>query len=560
MAEKSKIALPNIWGEGILFAFSGFDDKTDLKTELVATTLPDKPGFKIRFPYEALFYPCIFLEGKPVDGFPSNTTFTLICNDVIDMMIISDSLRIRIQYTAVNNETIAGKISCELMTGKVAVELVLQSEKDGLIAGFPGGGKRQESDKPFTAIFTLSNGGSSEFDFDAEFAKRAAFLQNVPIPKKCDEKTFRTLLKCYSVLKVNLHSLQGSFKNDWMTPDRYPHRNMWLWDSAFEALGLRYLSREKAESCIRAVLSRQSSNGFIPHMMTPYGDDSKITQPPLLCWATWRLFDSGSSMQFIESIFPKLVKYLKRYLTMDKNENGLLEWVEGGQESGMDNSPRFDNERQPDAIDLNSFVASELFYLGKIAAQLHESSTVEYCRKKREFLSKRINSMLWDEKDGLYYDLDTKGKLINVKTCACFTPLFAGIAPPERVKRLVANLTNPEEFNRAFPVSSTAATEPSFCGDMWRGPAWANYNLIIIEGLRRHNMNKEADYIAKRTVEEIVRWYEREGVIFEYYDSEGKSSPRELIRKGKAGGDWIHTCVKDYSWTAAVFVELVMNS
>ena len=560
MAEKAKIVLPNIWGEGVLFAFSGFDGKTDIKTELVATTLPDKPGFRIRFPFEALFYPRIIVDGKPLTNFLENATFTLVCGDAIDMTIdAGDGKKIRLQYAAINNETIAGKISCESLTGQAIVELVLESDKSGLTTAFSDGGKKREFDKPFNAVFTLSNGIFADFDFDAEFGKRLAFFHKIALPRKCDDKIQQTLMKCYSVLKVNLHSPQGNIKYDWATPDRYPHRNMWLWDSAFDALGLRYLSREKAENSIRSILAKQTANGFIPHMMAPYGDDSSITQPPLLCWATWRLFDAGSSMLFIESIFPKLIKYLKQYLTLDRNGNGLLEWNEGGQESGMDNSPRFDNERHPDAIDLNSFVASELFYLGKIAAQLHESSTVDYCRKKRDALAKKINSLLWDEKDGLYYDLGVDGKLIKSKTVACFTPLFAGIVLQERVERLVAHLTNSDEFNRAFPVSSTAATEPSFCGDMWRGPAWANYNFIIIEGLRRYNLNKQADYIAKRTIEEIVRWYEKEGIIFEYYDSEGKNSPRELPRKGKVGGDWIHVCVKDYSWTAAVFVELVMN-
>ena len=564
MDDRDRLTLPNVWGEGAIFAFSALDGNTDIRTELVATTLEHEPGFRIRCPDEAEFFPRFYLDGKPAGGFPNPGAISLVCSDAIDLLITAaEETRIRLRYAVIDNTTIAGKVECDDLDRKLTVELVLSSQNGSQVdASFLGEGdaRRRKFEKPFSAEFVLSSGEVPSCDFEKEFNKRLSFFKDLPRPDDIDERIARTLMKCFSVLKANIQSAQGDLRWEWSTPDRYPHRYAWLWDSAFQAMGIRHISLEAAENTIRAVLSKQRPDGFIPHMMTPYDEDSEITQPPLLCWAAWHLFDSGSSVQFIESIFSKLVKYLKRFLSMDLNGNGLLEWSDGGQESGMDNSPRFDEVENPDAVDLNSFVAGELFYLGKIAAHLDESSTVEYCRKKRSILASKMNHLLWNDEDGIYYDLGPDGKHVRVKTAACFAPIFAGVVPEERIVRLVKHLKNEEEFNRPFPVSSVAGSEPSFCDDMWRGPVWANYNYLIIDGLRRYRLNEEADYVARRTIEEISRWYVEEGVIFEYFDSEAKTSPRKLHRKGKIGGDWLNTCIKDYSWTAAVFAELVLRA
>ena len=563
MDDWADLTMPFFWGEGIIFACSGLDGTTSVKNELVATTLKDEPGFRTRYPEEAVFFPRFHVDGKPVKGFPGNTTFTLVCNDAMSMVIpAAGDVSIFLRYAVVDNTTIAGKVVFSCPGRGLTVELVLSSESTSEIqAGFLGEGdsRRRELKGPSEVEFVLSCGEVPDYEFEDVYTARYFFFKDLPRPENRSEKIDRTLMKCFSVLKANIHSAQGNIGWDWSTPDRYPHRYAWLWDSAFNAIGIKYISHKIAENTILAVLSKQRHHGFIPHMMLPYGDDSNITQPPLLCWVAWHLFQSGSGIQFIETIFPKLVQYLKHLMTMDRNGNGLMEWSDGGPESGMDNSPRFDQVKNPDAVDLNSFIANELLYLGKMAALLNESEIVQYCRGKWAVLAGRVNSLLWNEEDGIYYDLGPDGAHVRVKTVASFVPMFAGIVPENRINRLAEHLEDPNEFNRPFPVSSVSGDEPSFCDDMWRGPVWTNYNYIIIEGLRRYGLDDIAQHITDRTIDQIAHWYNEEGVIFEYFDSEAKTSPRSLHRKGKVGGHWLHTCIKDYSWTAAVFAELVLR-
>lgn len=573
--------LPNVWGEGVLFAFSALDGRTDLRTELVATTLGDEPGFQIRYPSEATFRPRFLVDGRAVEKPLARAEFRLVCGDAIDVrLLLANDVMVRLRYAAVDNETFAGEISRE-SAGEIAregrgVALVVGLDLRAVEGGAPvrtmflgeGDPVRRSLDDGARAVFAITAGDASRtLDFEAAFQHRKAFFESLPVPDGCDERTARTLRKCFSVLKVNVQSAQGDLRHRWCTPDRYPHRHMWLWDTPFEVIGLKHVAPEAAEEAIRAVLAKQRPDGFIPHMMTPDdARDSSITQPPLLCWAVWHLFESGGNgafmrddRAFLRDVFGRLVTYVRRFLAMDGNGNGLLEWRDGGFESGMDNSPRFDTTRQPDAVDLNAFVANELLCLGRIAGAIGEAETAAWCARERDRLARRINELLWHDEDGIYYDLDPLGRHVRVKTTAAFVPLFAGVVPAGRLERLVAHLTDPAEFSRPFPVSTVAADEPAYCDDMWRGPTWANVNYLVVDGLRRYGRRAEADHIARRTIEEIVRVYHDEGVIFEFYDAEATRSPRALHRKGAVGGGWLHTCVKDYGWTAAVFVELVLG-
>jgi neutral trehalase len=182
--------------------------------------------------------------------------------------------------------------------------------------------------------------------------------------------------------------------------------------------------------------------------------------------------------------------------------------------------------------------------------------------KRRNEMVKLINHELWDEKSGFYYDNGPDGKLIKIKTEAGFTPLLAGVCNKQQAEALVKHLTNPDEFWRAFPVPSVSGDEPTFSDNMWRGPVWINYNYMIIEGLERYDYHDLAGELRRKTLDEIMRWYKEDGVVYEFYDSEGKTSPIFLHRKKLGGPDVrrptsLGTTICDYNWTAALFIDLM---
>lgn len=144
-----------------------------------------------------------------------------------------------------------------------------------------------------------------------------------------------------------------------LTYDQYPHQ--WLWDSCFHAMILANYSVNHAKDEIRALLSSQWNDGFIPHIgfdpaqetnYKPNSSDwvtghlsSGITQPPLLATAVRYVYQKSNDKAFLLEVLPSLFKYhLWIKENRDLNDDGLAVIVHPW-ESGMDNSPIFDSLR-----------------------------------------------------------------------------------------------------------------------------------------------------------------------------------------------------------------------
>jgi hypothetical protein len=88
-------------------------------------------------------------------------------------------------------------------------------------------------------------------------------------------------------------------------------------------------------------------------------------------------------------------------------------------------------------------------------------------------------------------------------------------------------------------------------------------NYLIVQGLRLHGRHDEAEILADRTIELVRRYYERYGVIFEYYDSKDERPPVECDRKGPCRGTYNIRVkldsIRDYHWSAALTACLILD-
>ena len=103
----------------------------------------------------------------------------------------------------------------------------------------------------------------------------------------------------------------------------------------------------------------------------------------------------------IREVLPVLEKYYKWIEQNFKTENGLYSVPLAA--TMMENSPR-DGMAYP--IDFNSQMALAAFYMSELADIVNDKET-NYTYKKAYFsLKTKINALMWDERDGFYYDLD----------------------------------------------------------------------------------------------------------------------------------------------------------
>jgi glycogen debranching enzyme len=405
-----------------------------------------------------------------------------------------------------------------------------------------------------------------EHDVGDLVSARLAWISSFTFLLEGETRRTRTVVKSLSLLKTMVYSPEGRIPCRWTTPDRWPHRRMWLWDSGFHAIGLRHLDPSLAREALEAVLACQGSDGMIPITMDPYENPSHMTQPPVLADAAARVNEIAPSTAWIASVYPKLCAYVRwDLLNRDSDGGGLVEWdIEGNPEcrsgeSGMDNSPRFDAATRMDAVDFNCLLARECEVLADLALLLDLAEASREWRTAHETLCRNIRDRLWSAEQAFFvdYDLDA-GAASRVMACSGFLPLYCGAATPAQAEHLRQHLLDPQSFGTAFPVPSISASDTAhYQKDMWKGPTWVNYNWMIAHGLRRYGHGQDADRLLRQTLDVIEAENEKYGVIFEYYDDRMEVDPPKLLRKTKCSpGIHPHQVIHDYGWSATLYLDI----
>lgn len=567
MALQVQKHLPDLWKEGALFAFSGYDGQTDSNSQFVATVGAKEISLLFHTPKRRWLHFDV----------PQSAEIRIATGDVMlaeldggPLLAVYQSwhtlvglapLAVNIQLSFEEDE--GGKawakdtlFITEAANGREVIVLLRDKERWALAYG-------TQLDEAVSRVMK-----GLTFDAWEETEARLQFYQRVP--RLDDPMKERLLLKCCSVMKVNTLAPEGVIRQIWSTPDRVPHQAMWLWDSVFHSFAMNVLKPELSWNYLKSVLDTQREDGMIPHKSKVDGSGSNMTQPPLLAWGVWENYLHTKQIIYLRYALPILERYLNWDITnRDRNENGLLEWmIEGNPlcrsgESGMDNSPRFDRAAVLDAVDFSVFAAQDAHFLGLIAFELGETETAERWQRKAADLNDLIQSLLWDESEGFYYDRDMEGNFSRVKAVSGFLPLLLNHMPQERTDHLVAMLQDPSHFQTRFPIPTTAASEETYGTDMWRGPVWMNMNYLVYIGLKKQGKQAEADQLAQQSIQMVQKYYEQYGVIFEYFDSADLVPPPECDRKGPPTGRYNirqkMDVVRDFHWSAALTACLLME-
>ena len=546
--------LHNHYHYGQLFCFSGLEGETSRNSDFVGM-LMDEP-ITIRFHFDeavSLYIPMSV-----------STTFSAVTGDMID------GKNLFIAFS--DKDTVVGKIPVRptVFTEGNSVRTVENGVEKIQTADGTFFLNVKASDEYFYFAFTYGKQGVllNEQELEELKTKRYGYFKCLP---KCKDSRYEKLYyKCLSINKENVYSAEGKIPCRWSTPDRVPHRFMWLWDSAFHAMAFAQYNVEMAKDCIRAVLSLQREDGFIACMMSPNGIISRVTQPQVLSWSVWSVYQQDKDKQFVRECVPALAKFLIWTMeNRDKNGNGLLEWFTSPNstdckcgESGLDNSPRFDYDIELDAIDFSTYLCNDAKYLSMLFEELGEKENADYFRSVYESVKEKINTLLWCEEDSLYYDRLFDDRLTKFATPSSFLPMFAGICTQEQADKMVKVLLDENRFWMEIPVPSIPKDNACYDIDMWRGCSWLNINYFIILGLRKYGYNEIAEELRTRTLNGVVKWYEETGNVFEFYDADNKVNPFYLKRKGEQPKkpDYrkhVHS-ISDYNWSAC-FTMLMIN-
>ena len=229
----------------------------------------------------------------------------------------------------------------------------------------------------------------------------------------------------------------------------------------------------------------------------------------------------------------------------------------------MDNSPRFDFDNDLDAIDFSTYLCNDTKYLAWIYRELGDKENEEYFTAVHESMKGKINTLLWSDEDGLYYDRLFDGKLTRVASSSSFLPMFAGICTQAQADKMVKVLLDESKFWTEMPVPSMPKDSEFYDVDMWRGCSWLNINYFLILGLETYGYGEIAAQLRERTLNAVNGWYEKTGNIFEFYDADNVICPFRLKRKGEQPEkpDYrmhVHS-ITDYNWSACFTMLLIQK-
>lgn len=353
---------------------------------------------------------------------------------------------------------------------------------------------------------------------------------------------FKVLDECL-IVNVPVHG----FTEPVMGPGGAYGENWWQLDSSLACEGAKWANQSFAEGVLRGFASVQSQN---PDGRIDLWGGSPSRGTPALASSIPRLFEVGyrvarrSGDDGVRRLaFEVLGKYLDWWLSPVKCDarTGLITYA--FEESFCE---PVDTLQTMAPVDLQVAVAIGCAYVGELAEWVGEMNEAARYRKAFEERKGAINQYCWDEKDGAYYNFNvktlTRSRRLIVST---FDPLRLGIAPPERVARLLGKLTDPALFHWGIrPLTSLAKRERDYVeaegpydGRAWLGDIWTMRNLPVIFGLRDCGQDELAARLAWDTVK-----------VFH-------SNYSEYVTPSQGKGEG----VTRYGWSASQYIQTVIE-
>ena len=262
------------------------------------------------------------------------------------------------------------------------------------------------------------------------------------------------------------------------------------------------------EEALDTFYKKQESSGAIRSMY-----DTTTGQPvaikgnneclalPLFAFAEYNMYHKVGNKKRLKEVAPYLEKYFDWVTKNFRHKNGR--YATPLAVSQMENTPR---KGAHFLIDFNALMAVNALYMSAIGDILNDKEMA--FRYKRLFfaLKTRINSMMWDEKAGFYFDLDRSAKPIDVMTIASYWVLLAEIPNDDRAEVLIQKLEDPKYFGTEHPFPSLSASDKNFNekGNGWHGSVFPSYTFMVIKGLEKYKKYEFARELAIRHIALLI--------------------------------------------------------
>lgn len=352
---------------------------------------------------------------------------------------------------------------------------------------------------------------------------------------------------------------------------------MFCWDNFFAALMIALNDPARGRMNAIEILNERTEEGFVPNCSNAYGRKTfDRSQPPVGSMVVREIYRRDPQKWFLEHTFPMLLEWNEWWMKARLNGE-MLSWGSnpydniwemngvhgchgGALESGMDNSPMYDEDeitfdeekcihRLWD-VGLNSLYASDCLALSEIAGILGEHETQKRLLERYEHFKNALSS-LWDDQLGFYYNYKTDEHLFSRRIAPSnFYPAMAHVPSQQQFDRMMEeHFFNKDEFFGEWILPAIARNDKNYHdNDYWRGRIWAPVNFLVYISLLQYPSCPARTALSEGSLKLLMHEWTTERHIHENYNAD------------TGDGDDVSNSDKFYHWGGLLaFIPLIEN-
>jgi neutral trehalase len=297
-----------------------------------------------------------------------------------------------------------------------------------------------------------------------------------------------------------------------------------------------------------AITESISPDGFVPNYASARGNSNDRSQPPVGSYVIWKIYEQHQEKWFLEETFDELLSW-NRWWAENRDYEGYLCWGStpytpevadplnkyintkrtGKYESGLDNSPMYDDAQYDTTLNLllladvglMSMYVWDCNNIIKIAKEIGRKEVVNELEMRAEKYGKKLQTM-YDESVGIYLNKDLMTSEYSHRLSPTnFYPLLAGVPTQEQAERMIEDhFYNPEEFWGEWMIPSIARNDEAFQDNVyWRGRIWAPLNFLVYIGLKNYNLPDARKDLVEKSRNLILKSWLEENHIYENYNA-----------------------------------------
>lgn len=362
--------------------------------------------------------------------------------------------------------------------------------------------------------------------------------------EKIGKPEWRPMLKYVAELhQKSTHKAEWPFEHDWeeIGPGYHYGPAFGHWDIVHQVIDVMPSYSEHALKQLLNNIKNQEPNGLIPGSIWMPSEKNERKEaswsknqqghPPFWVFAVEDLLEQTGNDSILHYFYTPLVRQITWFENERKAEtegffyNDILlkKW-----ESGVDEGIRFDDTKDGKFACIDA--TSHVYFLYKTAAKWSTALRLEndYFKKRAEELKTFIQTDLYSEKEGLFYDAwaiaDTSFRSLAFET---LFPIVVGAATEKQANRLINEyLLDTTCFNTAHPIATVGKRDPKFELRMWRGPSWNSMTYWVARGCVEYGRADAATEILGKALDQSAKQFEATGNIWEFYHPLGGDQKR----------------------------------